>query len=171
MLESGLKYATNIGFKKFDAFIDTKKIVRKLNIKKHFADKPTIGNIDTRVFQDSGLRNRSTLNPKKSSDHFLEAFKAMVKQDIRLIQTKVGRRKGNIQKGIEALEKRKNIAIRMADKGGGIVVLKSKEFIKELNRLVGDVNTYKKLSGNPTNKLKASLKRIIKQAQHKGNFN
>lgn len=42
----------------------------------------------------------------------------MVEQDIRLIKTKRGNRKGNIQKGIEALEKRKNIAIRPADKGG-----------------------------------------------------
>lgn len=48
----------------------------------------------------------------------------------------------------------------MADKGGGIVVLKRKEYIKELNRLVGDVNTYSKLRGNLTNKLKVSQKRI-----------
>lgn len=56
----------------------------------------------------------------------------------------------------------------MADKGGNIVVLKREEYNKELNRLVGDTNTYKKLRGNPTNKLKAPLKSIVKQAQQKG---
>lgn len=34
--------------------------------------------------------------------------------------------------------------------------------------MAGDVNTYKKLRGNPTNKLRALLKRTTKQAQEKG---
>lgn len=63
------------------------------------------------------------------------------------MKTKTRKNKGNLQKGIEALEK--NIVICMADKGVGIVVLKKNDYAKELNRLGGDKNTYKKIKWQP----------------------
>lgn len=109
-MKLGLKYAPDKGLDTLNAFIDTERFIRKLNIKQHFVEKPPFVSAirEPSDYQDSGLKNQSTFNPKKfSSNQFLEVFKSMVEQDIRLIRTKIGCKKGNIQKGLEALEKRK----------------------------------------------------------------
>lgn len=56
----------------------------------------------------------------------------------------------------------------MADKGGRIVVLYKADYVKELDRLVSDSNTYKKLKSNPTNKLRLLLKRLVRKAHKEG---
>lgn len=57
------------------------------------------------------------------------------------------RRKADIERGIRALEKKKQIVIRSADKGGGLVILNKSDYLAELNRLVHDAKTYEKLGG------------------------
>lgn len=55
----------------------------------------------------------------------------------------------------------------MADKGGGIVVLKKEDNNLGLNWLVGDTQTYRKLSGNPIGKIKAKLTRLVHKARYR----
>lgn len=57
------------------------------------------------------------------------------------IYTPIGGNK-QTQQGLKELEKKKDIIIRLADKGVGIVVLDKKDYKKELNRLIEDKETY-----------------------------
>ena len=67
-----------------------------------------------------------------------------------------------IRKGIHSLKKCKDIVIRPADKGGGVVVQSKEQYNSELLRQLEDVETYTKLSGNPTSKYKEQLKQLIR---------
>lgn len=49
-----------------------------------------------------------------------------------------------------------------------MVILNKSDYLAELNRLVYDAETHEKLGGNPTNKFKAKLRRLIKNAQDEG---
>lgn len=88
-----------------------------------------------------------------------------MQQDLESLQIKPSRRKNEIERGIKSLERNKQIVIRGADKGGGLFILNKSDDLAELNRLVNDVETYEILRGNPTNKFKAKLIRLVKNAQ------
>lgn len=60
--------------------------------------------------------------------------------------------------------RKRKIVIPLADKRG-IVVLRKEDYTRELNRLVGDTNTYKKIKGDPTKKLKTVLKDIVQKGK------
>lgn len=45
------------------------------------------------------------------------------------------------------------------------MILNKTDYLSEQNRLVEDQDTYEKLKGNPTNKYKAKLKKLVKKAQ------
>lgn len=134
----------------------------------HFATKTQEATNVESPYEHSGLRNKSTFNPRNSSNQCLDLFKMMVEQDIEDIYIHPIRGNKQIQQGRKELEKKKDIIIRLADKGGGIVVLDNKEYKKELNRLIEDKETYNELKGNPGNKLKVMLIKIVKKAQEKG---
>lgn len=110
---------------KFEVYIDTHKFVRTLNMKKYFLSHPV--NITNRIFDtlnriDSGLKNKSIFNPQNSNNHFIEVFKNMVLKDIEELAPKKRVNPDYIKEGIKSLEDKKNIIVRPADKGGGVVV-------------------------------------------------
>ena len=49
------------------------------------------------------------------------------------------------QKAMEELEKRKDIIITNADKGGAVVIINVEKYINEANRQLSDKRNYKKL--------------------------
>lgn len=51
------------------------------------------------------------------------------------------------------------------------MVLNKEDYNKELNRLISGKDTYEKLKGNPTKKLKAKLTRLTKGATKEGIIN
>lgn len=51
---------------------------------------------------------------------------------------------------------------------GGLIILNKSDYLAELNRLVHDAETYEKFGGNPTNKFKAKLRCLVKNAQYEG---
>lgn len=87
----------------------------------------------------------------------MEVFKPLVEHDLENSKMNPGRHKREIEKGLELLENNKQIVIRGADKGGGLVILNKSDYLDKLNRLVDDVETYEKLKGNPTDRYKAKL--------------
>lgn len=62
-----------------------------------------------------------------------------------------------VTEGITKLEQNKNIVVRPADKGGGVVLLKKEDYYGEIQRLLSDTTTYLPLSGDPMIKLKEEL--------------
>ena len=54
------------------------------------------------------------------------------------------------QKALQDLQKRDDIIIINADKGGAITILDTKDYVKEANRQLSDTSCYQKLQYNPT---------------------
>lgn len=68
----------------------------------------------------------------------MEVFKALVEHDLEKRKMNPSRCKRELEKGLELLEKNKQIVIRGADKGGGLVNLNKSDYFPKLNRLVAD---------------------------------
>ena len=146
-------------------YMDVHKYVRKVNIKRYFASIP--GNTGTRVQQEyhhSGLSNASTFNPSGVMAPSLRVFRDVVLRDLDKIKISKFKMNKNLEEGLETLCKNKELVIRPADKGGGIVVLDRKDYLRELNKIVSDQNTYVPLIGNPIIQYRRTLEELI----HKG---
>ena len=133
--------------------------MRKLNIKKHFSKQTTYEpQTENTGFQHSGLRNSSVFNPQKGTHHHVEVFKSMVQGKIQDLEIKRTTHSNKlVMEGIKALEQNKNIVVRPADKGGGVVILKRADYYGEIDRLLSATDTYLPLSGDPLGKLKLEL--------------
>ena len=95
-------------------------------MKRYFLSKPTSTAAPIANSYHSGLRNKSTFNPLNKENKFLDVFKNMVVNDLEALKVKNVLDPQYIKRGIESLAKRKDIVIRPADKGGGLVVLSKK---------------------------------------------
>lgn len=73
-----------------------------------------------------------------------------------------------IQDGIEQLERRREIIIRPADKGGGVVILDKDFYYTQLNNMLLDQEAYVKLERDPTNKYNKELKKLWSLVQELG---
>lgn len=93
------------------------------------------------IFQHATLRNKSIFNPPVSDNGHNEVFKKMMAQDLQTMELKKVKEAKVIEIGISHLENRKNMVIRPAGKGGGLVI-QTKMYRAELNRQVEDNETY-----------------------------
>lgn len=76
-----------------------------------------------------------------------------------------------MKRGIESLRKRKELVIRPADKGGGVVLQSKEKYMAEIDRQLGDGNTYQQLRSNPTSTNKKELEKLIHLGTKKGILN
>ncbi|CAH2291902.1 Hypothetical predicted protein [Pelobates cultripes] len=150
LLSKGMKFAPNKKVNDFDLYIDLKKFIRSLTIKRHFLLHPstTEREIDTvSEREDYRFQPKSNFFPVQSKGPFLETFEHMVDQAFQSIAKK--RKSGscpfNLTKREEAtlkhLMEREDLVIREADKGGelkeilttardnGIISLKNFDFL------------------------------------------
>lgn len=63
--------------------------------------------------------------------------------------------------GIKALENKKDIIIRPADKGGGVVVMDKTYYHSQLQDMLQNENTYQLLSRDPTEKYRENLFNLV----------
>jgi hypothetical protein len=75
--------------------------------------------------------------------------------------------KSNISKeerqALKTLQKCKDILILPADKGRATVVMNKEEYNRKIRALLGDTNTYKELSADPTQRYKNNLARTLRE--------
>ena len=164
ILNTGLKCAPRKIMNKFDLYIDTHKFIRTLNLKKYFLSHPVESSMRSNVaplYIDSGLKNRSLFNPQNSNNHYIEVFKQLVLKDIDELPQKKKVNPEFIKEGIKTLEKNKDIIIRPADKGGGVVVMDKEFYLNQLTTLLSDSITYKRLGADPTEEYKSQLDSLI----------
>uniref|UniRef100_A0A8C5MB09 Reverse transcriptase domain-containing protein n=2 Tax=Leptobrachium leishanense TaxID=445787 RepID=A0A8C5MB09_9ANUR len=57
-----------------------------------------------------------------------------------------------------------SIVIKPADKGGALVIMNSGDYVAEIQRQLGDVETYKKLDGDPTAAIVSRISTLIHDA-------
>lgn len=68
----------------------------------------------------------------------------MVENELKYTKTYNSKYSNTTWANIKALEKRKEVVVCPADKGGCLVILSKENYYKELNRLVEDHTTYEK---------------------------
>lgn len=143
ILNLGLKCTPKKTMNKFEVYIDTKKFVCTLSMKKYFLSHPAApkNRVTTPSDKvDSGLKNKSIFNPQNSNNHFIEVFKNLVLRDIEQLTVKKRVNPDYIKDGIKSLEERKNI-VRLADKRGGVVIMDKTFYDKQLIDLLGNQST------------------------------
>lgn len=154
---------------KFETYIGIQKFVRKLNIKKYYAQNPVEKMAMDNRF--TPLRNNSVFNPHIANNKYIDLFKKLVTTELEQLPVKKIHEQKDIKKGLRSLEKRKDIVIRPADKGGGIVVLSVEQYKKEMERILEDRSTYQILKSGPSKRYKQELKSIILYGVEKGLLN
>lgn len=155
---------------KFDVFVDVQKYIRKLSIKRHFlskaADRNFISYHDT-SYVHTNLRNASTFNPPLANNNKVNLFRDLVLKELE--EKKLPPRQYmDGMEGVKTLCENKNLIIRPADKGGGIVLLNKSAYIEEMNNLLADPNTYEILSRDPTMIYKERLEKLVKRGFEEG---
>lgn len=173
-LDKGLKYAPSKTFDEFKAYVDLNKFMRKLNIKRFFLNKglpdtnPSMSQAD---FVHTKLKNNSLFNPPNVNNHHMEVFKQLMIKEIKKLgkrKMKYRREQRMIKDGIQSLKKDEGIIIKPADKGGGLVILDTKDYKEEMRNLLSDGDTYEKLPGDPTREYKKQLELLTLKGKHLG---
>ena len=142
--------------------MDVHKFVRKLNIQRYISSNPfNPSKTVTSNYVHSGLSNASTYNPPGHLPASLRVFKDLVLKDLDNLNIKKIRCKQQLEDGIKSLSENKNLVIRPADEGGGIVVLNKVDYLAEMHRIVSDSDTYTRLPLNPENRYKKSLVKLV----------
>ena len=119
VLDKGLKFAPVRNLNKFETYVSVQKYIRNLNLKKYFLSNPVIKNNIAVTSHHSTLRNKSVFNPQYTDTKHLDVFRNLVCKDLDSLRIKKVKDSQCIQRGIASLEKRNEIVIRPADKGGG----------------------------------------------------
>lgn len=90
----------------------------------------------------------------------MEVFKNLVLRDLEQIVPKKDVNQRHIREGIESLEKRKDIIVRPADKGGGVILDKG-FYHQQMTEMLSDECTDNKLRKYPSLAYKDQLKRYV----------
>lgn len=114
------------------------------------------------------LRNNSVFNPHIVNNKYVDLFKKLVTTDLEQLPIKKVYEQKDIRKGLKSLESRKDIVIRQADKGRGIVVLSLEQYKIEMDRILEDRSTYQILKSDPSKCFKKELKSIIHYGTERG---
>lgn len=98
----------------------------------------------------------------------MEVFRNMVIKDLDTLKIRKVNDPSYIKRGIESLIERKDLVIRPADKGGGLVVLSKTYYNNEMEKMLADYNTYVLLSKDPMLQFKEELHYLIARGKHIG---
>lgn len=83
----------------------------------------------------------------------------MVESDLKVLGRKQPRNK-NILKIIRNIEKKKDVVIRPAEKGRGLVILSKKDNEEKMENLLRVENAYKNLKNNPKKEYEKKLYKL-----------
>ena len=126
---------------------------------------------DRNTNEDQDIKyKKSHWTPERGRDPWLDLY---VEEVTKSVLTRVGKhRSGNLTKGeekaiIELMED-KDIVIRPADKGSGIVVMNAKDYWEKLRKEVDDDSTYKNTEGDQTQVISRKVKILVDNLFKKG---
>ena len=144
---------------------------RSIKLKAHFKDNtPPNKNDESFRFRPTPTQKWTPSNVHHTVNTFIESFENHVKHDI---TRKKHRGQHNLnkneQEALAQLQKRDDIVIINADKGGAMTILDADQYVKEANRQLSDTNNYKKLNYNPTTEYANTVNTTIDlfKTQHK----
>ncbi|XP_064469602.1 uncharacterized protein LOC135384327 [Ornithodoros turicata] len=160
LLSKGLSFCpSTTGLKEFQLHTDLENFARKLRLRDFFHDK------ENSRQTASAFKTGSSWSPPKHRDRHLDDYIQAVQKDILKVTSKKGPPRHNLSsegcKAFSDLEKRKDIAIKPADKGGAIVVMDTDAYIREGARQLEDKTFYERLDRNPTPDYASKIERTL----------
>lgn len=120
-------------------------------------------------FTEFGLSIKYDFNPTVTSNA-IDTYVNLVKNDINALRNEVtySIRYPNITReeifAPMELSLNDNITIKLADMGGGIVIMDTVKYTQEIDRQLTDDTVYCRLSGDPVWSIKHKIENILKQA-------
>lgn len=126
--------------------------------------------------QHTGLIPKSSFFPTKSKEPYIETFSQAVYYDFKGICTislnnpnKPPKNVTSIEyKALKDIESNNSIIVKIADKGGSIVVQDKDDYLKESYRLLSDCSTYTILKKDPLPEYQQTLKHLVSKAYDNG---
>lgn len=119
----------------------------------------------------SGLSNSSLFTPPVPMAPAVKIFRDLVLDDLAKLPEKRIRHPPISKEGLQSLCSRKNIVVRPADKGGGIVILDKDKYEEEMYQILNEPGTYTELANNSTNTYKKRLQKLVNKGYDRGILN
>lgn len=108
-------------------------------------------------------------------EHYIYIYISLIKkeiEDLRSDQEQVPLRHPNLTaneiRALNELANNKNITIKSADKGGGVVIMDTENYVKEAKRQLGDTMVYRKLNSDPKWDFGKKLSALVDKAYKDG---
>ncbi|XP_063791129.1 uncharacterized protein LOC134945635 [Pseudophryne corroboree] len=161
VLNKGLSFVPT---KKPDTFknkVDLYKFGRRLRLKEHYGDSPSLST------QDIPLHKPSTFDPVSSNNNikcFINYMNTVIEEP--QLNHKFDFNNLSLEEytALKNLAGYKDITVRSADKGGGIVVQDMMSYKAEVYKQLADETTYQELFSDPTSTFKAEIDDILNKA-------
>ena len=181
LLQKGLTFfPTAQQVNRLELTADLHDFYRKLCLHDYlsFADKPHMSRTEESALQCTSLRRQSYWHPPKGSyapevNVFANVFHASLREALPS-QHSVGQT-DNLSKEerlvLTSLQNRQDIMLRPADKGSAVVVVSSKDYDKEVLRLLSDETFYQRLKKDPTPDHQSKIRATVRNLQDKGSIN
>lgn len=136
--------------------IDIFKLVHQLKLRVFFGEREYRKPFD--------FKTRSTFVPVVNEPAIV-TFEKVVLRDVAALEQQQRRSGNNFNRQdrqiLANISSNKDIIIKPADKGGGLVILDKKDYISEVYRQLRDETFYLKLDGDPTGRFSNILKVIL----------
>ena len=152
VLNKGLNFCPTPGLYNITEFNnDFKNFSRKIKLKSHFGTS----NMTTNETNDDFKPDTDKTWEPQYTHHTVKTFLEALDNDLSQIQTNDNTFvRNNLSKlereSLKKLKTMDDIIITKADKGGATVIIDIEDYIKEAERQLNDVNSYKKLDNDPT---------------------
>ena len=176
LLQKGLSFVPLSG--KVDAYAtldDAENLYRKIRLKSFFGDNPDESNMvggsleETEERTDDGfskyLEKLNRFTPKAGEYEAVDTFIKNCRKEVKKLNVMKPIKERNIsateQKAIESLQKRTDIVIKPADKGGAVCVWRKDLYIEEGMKQLNDDKFYKHLEHDNTPTIQKKIEKEI----------
>ena len=154
---------------------DVDEFIRKVKLRVYFMDDEE-GDPSTDHEINKALRRKFKIKSKwvpPVHDEAIRSFRSAVKTDI-LDHKQKKRYKNNLtlaeRKALQGLKANKDIIIKNADKGGAVVVMNTKDYIKEAERQLNDENFYVKIPRDLTTDHEEQVRTYVNNLETQGHI-
>jgi hypothetical protein len=170
ILEKGLSFvpsANNIDITKLHS--DLIEWERRMRLREYFYEKE-----DKRTGEEEEWQKKeSSFTPEQGRDKWLDEYISTVKTDIlNHIKTKILPNLTKTERNaIDSLLKDNSIVIRPADKGSGIVIMDTDQYMERLDRELSQDDTYQQTDGNAFKIAEKKVRNVANEMYKSGLIN
>jgi hypothetical protein len=145
---------------------DFQRFSRNLRLREYFSNQ------DSSPYVPNPFKAQSTFTPSTNRCRFLDTYISAVESQIFAALEEQAPFYKNLNsaqsKALLELRSNRQIVIREADKGSGVVIMDRDRYVAEAHRLLGDRNTYVPLANDPSNDYLPELQSLIQTALSNG---